>query len=46
MKDWVPVEKLFEYVKCDDIRGDTIAQYLLDSVSEAGLDPVVSFPDV
>ena len=39
VKDAKPMEKLLEYVKCSDIKGATIANNILDSITKAGLDP-------
>ena len=38
-KDSVPVEKLLEYVKCENIREATIADLIIDSVTKVGLNP-------
>lgn len=32
-----PVERLMEYVKCDDIKGATIAGHIIDAITDAGL---------
>lgn len=33
-----PIERLLEYVKCDNIRGETIADLIIESVTGLGLD--------
>ena len=37
-KDCRPVEKLLEYVRCEDIKGTSIANYLITTLKDAGLD--------
>ena len=37
-KDFRPVEKLLEYVHCEDIKGTSIANYLITTLKDAGLD--------
>ena len=37
-KDCRPVEKLLEYVRCEDIKGMSIATYLITTLKEADLD--------
>ena len=37
-KDCRPVEKLLEYVRCEDIKGMSIANYLITTLKDAGLD--------
>ena len=38
VKDCGEVEKLFEFVQCEDIKGNSIAKYIIDAISNAGLD--------
>ena len=37
-KDRRPVEKLLEYVRCEDIKGTSIVNYLITTLKNAGLD--------
>ena len=37
-EDCRPVEKLLEYVRCEDIKGTSIANYLIKTLRNAGLD--------
>nr|XP_054760699.1 52 kDa repressor of the inhibitor of the protein kinase-like [Lytechinus pictus] len=41
LKDDVPVERLLEYVKCEDITGKSIADYIIKCVINVGLDPMM-----
>ena len=38
VKDNKPIERLLEYVKCDNIRGETIAELIITSIRKVGLD--------
>ena len=33
-----PVDRLIEYVKCDNMRGETIAKLLIESLKSSGID--------
>ena len=37
-KDFRPVEKLLEYVRCEDIKGTSIENHLITTLEDAGLD--------
>ena len=39
VKYFTPVERLFEYVACEDIKGKSIATYIIDILNNTGLDP-------
>jgi len=38
VKDNAPVERLLEYVKCDGITGEEIAEEIIQCLSKVGLD--------
>ena len=38
VKDNQPIERLLEFVKCEDITGETLANKIMDSLTKAGLD--------
>lgn len=38
LKNDEPIERLVEYIKCENIRGETIAQHIIDCVTKLGLD--------
>ena len=37
-EDCRPVEKLLKYVRCEDIKGTSLANYLTKTLKDAGLD--------
>ena len=41
VKNSIPVEKLLEYVNCENIIGNTIAQLIIDTLTKAGLDSLM-----
>ena len=41
LKNSKPVEKLLEYVDCDDIKGRSIANFLINTIKNANLDPLM-----
>ena len=41
-KDCCPVEKLLEHLRCEDINGTSIANYLITTSKDAGLDVIMS----
>ena len=40
-KNPTPVEKLLEYVSCDDIKGSSIATFLIKTLKNVDLDPMI-----
>ena len=37
-KDCCPIEKILEYVRCEDVKGTNIVNYLITTFKDAGLD--------
>ena len=37
-KDCFLIEKLLEYIRCEDFKGTSIANYLITTLKDAGLD--------
>ena len=41
VKNSIPLGKLLEYVNCENIKGNTIAQLIIDKLTKTGLDSLI-----
>ena len=41
LKNSIPAEKLLEYIKCENIEANAIAQLIIGVLVKSGLDPLI-----